>query len=376
MKTYVLEDAFTNSKPSIKEKQFIVDRSQTEAGKTILSYCSISEVGVFLLYGSPNIGLSTQIQCTVNKILKNNPKTPILYVSLEHGLKQAAITLNAFPVETTHVVPMPENENIAFEDAIDMLGRKLKSEENVLTQTPILIIDSINQIPDEIFNPLGSKLKYWNDHDLIKVVLVASNCAGRKKVKSHKKLMSRLHGQDKIINDFTFDEVKQVLEHDKTYCNVYQSDNNAFSLIANAIYNVTGGRIGLVKKLCSNSETAANKLSPVHEIINAVKQQDIDSSKLETIMVEYFFNFYIDKIVKAFDELSSNNIDIDKLICADLVHKFIGGRAVQILKYHDIINTLHGPIQFDCEPLKRIFDNPSLRQKIRNRLLKLDSKSK
>ena len=280
------------------------------------------------------------------------------------------MTLNAFPPKTRHFKPMPQSKVAAFEEAIGMLEDQLESEENDLKQIPILLIDSITQVgDDDLFNSLGSSLKNLVDSDLIKVVILAANGASRQKVLSHKDLASRLCGQDEITNDFTVQDIGQILEHKETFADIFKKDKIGFSLIAEAMHRVSGGRVGYVKKLCKET----GSLSAVAPIIKAVqergdKRKEEILADLEEIMVEFLFdNFYINVIVEAFEELANNGFDVDSLICADLPNKQIGGKAVKILVHHNIIDTLHSA-RFESEPLRRIFASEKLRQKIQKRV--------
>ena len=80
--------------------------------------------------------------------------------------------LNAFPAKT-----MPKDDIQAFEQAICMLSEQTTSEENKFEETQVLLIDSINQIPDDLFNVVVSNFKYLtHDHRELKVIILVSGC--------------------------------------------------------------------------------------------------------------------------------------------------------------------------------------------------------
>ena len=79
------------------------------------------------------------------------------------------------------------NKKDSVTDAARMLVHQLKSKEYDFEQTPVLLIDSISQIPDDVFEEFGSQLK-----GLV-----------------HKQSQSRLRGKYEIKNNFSLEEIKQ-----------------------------------------------------------------------------------------------------------------------------------------------------------------------
>ena len=74
----------------------------------------------------------------------------------------------------------------AFEEASRMLCHQLniKSKESDCKKTPVLVIDSIEKMLNDIdaFNSFGSKLKNVADKHLLKLVVLASNGESRQRV--------------------------------------------------------------------------------------------------------------------------------------------------------------------------------------------------
>ena len=66
---------------------------------------------------------------------------------------------------------MPEGKEAAFEEAIGMLEDQLESKENDLKQIPILLIDAIKQVPDDLFDSVASSLKNLVDSASFRVLI-------------------------------------------------------------------------------------------------------------------------------------------------------------------------------------------------------------
>lgn len=315
------------------------------------------------------------LTCTYNEILKGDPETPIIYVSFEDGLDEFSAVTNAFPEKTLRYKAKPTDEVIAFEHAYRMMGHQLRSNVNFFTKKPVLLIDSITGIPDKVFDKFATFLKKLVDDRLMVVIILASNGESKDKILASEALGKRKKGKYEIVNDFTVEQVKDVLKHSTAYSNIYDSDKAAFELLSQTMHRVTGGRIGYVQLLCVEPFEVSGATMIKKVIENRDKQDEVSKilPHLEQIMLECLFEEYVDKIIDAFKTLKKCNIDkIIKLIDVDLPDKVkgYGLKVLETLIFYNIIevNLEKGTITFESEPLRRIFSDAELLQRMRNKL--------
>ena len=91
------------------------------------------------------------------------------------------------------------------------------------------------------------------------------------KVVSKRQLIRGIGERVEITNDFTCEEIAQVLEHDQAFCDIFKNDNDGFLLIAKTMQTVSGGKVGYLNKL---NIISPNGSAAVTRILEVVKQRD------------------------------------------------------------------------------------------------------
>ena len=295
-----------------------------------------------------------------------------MHVVFERGLSKFWKQVNAYPTKTRQYKPIPSNEIEAFRDAYEMLGDQLEDNRDYFAQVPVLIIDTIKMIDDKTFSKLAAALKNLVDLGLLKVVILASNGANKEQVLNNVDLMNRLKDIHEIVNDFDESQIEQVLRRKTSVYSEFCKQSGVeerVSLIVKSMQAVSGGRIGYINKLCGktlDSSTITNMT------INAGKDGDTDSAimrKIETVMVKQLYDkSYRVRITKAFVELERKGIHIDGLISENLPSKVSDYVTLDTLVFHNIIDNKNGNIEFESEPLRRIFKSDEIRQDIKKQV--------
>ena len=129
----------------------------------------------------------------------------------------------------------------------------MQKNRDYFSKVPVLIIDLEPVLKDDAYRTFLSRLNTLVKYKLIKLIIVATNGTSKNQVdRNVDVIFSNGNGHEKWRLDIDFPqlEVEKILKQEKSPFSKFVNDS-CFSLIVKATYNVTGGRIGCINKICN-----------------------------------------------------------------------------------------------------------------------------